>query len=82
MMLDARDRTGETSLSMCAVCDGRGTVAVEPSVIGWVYLWDNMWRMPSGATHDFGEGPLKNCIVVCLCPECYPSHWPDINTIN
>lgn len=67
---------------MCDICNGSGTVAVKPSVVGWVYLWDNVWRKPDGATHDFGRGPEDDVCVVCLCPECYPSQWPELNTIN
>lgn len=63
----------------CHLCDGHGTITVNPSVLGWVYLWEKIWRKPDGHTFTF---PItKRELLVCLCPDCYPSHW-DLDTIN
>lgn len=61
---------------MCSLCNDTQEVIVKPSVCGWIYLSGRTYRTPAGATYTFTEG--KEDLLVCLCPECHPSHWQDI----
>jgi hypothetical protein len=64
----------------CTACSGHGTVFMAPEAIGWTRDGDHVWTMPDGQKFEFP--PHVPELLICRCPACYPSHYPDNITIN
>lgn len=63
----------------CACCQGDGTILADPKMHKWYLMFERTWRLPDGSAYTFpGNGEMY---VVVLCPECFPSNYPEI-TIN
>lgn len=65
---------------MCNTCNDTQQIIAEPSVVGWVFIEDRTYRTTEGKTYTFTEG--EEDLLLCVCPDCYPSSWGHIITIN
>lgn len=64
----------------CTACNGHGTVFMAPEAIGWKRIGDHSWMQSDGSPFEFPDGLPE--LLICHCPACYPSHYPDNITIN
>lgn len=65
----------------CENCGGEGTVLAPPEHFGWHFLFDRTWRLPDGSAFVF-PGEDTEMLVVILCPNCFPSHYPGRISVN